>query len=151
MHISSYSWFCKNSCVYPSKKRREKINENTNLFTHIILTFPKAIYLTFSFSKYHLLAATHASILSIYFLWWSHTPLECVLRWFWVSWITWVSVWKFWPHSSHFNTGNNQNLKNFFQQSDRSFNKSLQVERVTSTGKRDKLNQERNNNQLTDT
>ncbi len=48
------------------KKGKKKMNENTNLFTHIIVTY-WAIHLTFSFSKYRPFATINAFIILTYF------------------------------------------------------------------------------------
>ncbi len=60
--------FVKTVACTPPKKGKKKINENTNLFTHIFLTFRGHTF-TFSISKYHSSAAKHASILSRPFSW----------------------------------------------------------------------------------
>ncbi len=90
------------------KERKKKMNENTNLFAIIILTF-EAVHLIFSFSKCHPFVAKHASILSIYFFNVSlkHSFGMCP-KIIWVSWIIWASASKFQPCNLCFNNGNSQ-------------------------------------------
>ncbi len=88
--MSSYSWFCGNSCVYNSKKKKEqKFKFIHSHHPH----FPRPfIHLTFSFSKYHLFVAKHASILSThFFMAVSNSSFGICSKIVWVSWITWAS------------------------------------------------------------
>ncbi len=92
----------------PSKKRKEKMNENIHLFTEIILTFQNCTFHIFLFEIPSICSWTYFHSFHPFYKWWFHTPpLECV-QIIWVSWITWASVLKFWPHSSYLNNGNNQ-------------------------------------------
>ncbi len=66
-YISSYSWFCENSCVYPSKKGKKKKWTKTQIYLLTFSSLSGAVHLTFSFSQYYSFAAKHASTLLTYF------------------------------------------------------------------------------------
>ncbi len=65
--ISSYSWFSENSCTYRSKKRKGKEWTKTQIYSLTSPSLSEAIHLTYSFSKYRMFAAKHATNLSNHF------------------------------------------------------------------------------------